>query len=397
VRSIEPELELLLWVARRAGSGNDRTPRPERALDWPAFRRAAVAHGLVPQIDHRLGAWLRETMPPEESLRWGDLVRANALRALRLTAALRAIVERFDQSGIPVLGFKGPALARLLYGDVSLRSYCDLDLFVRREHVTESAGLLEGLGIRGLFRGTPAQERLHLRNCHALSFASAESGMLVDLHWGLFPHERGSCGDPEELFRRAQNIELEGRPLRTLGPEDTLIHLCAHGAEDRWGRLSQVADLAALLASREWDGASLLGRAEELGRRRSLLLGLALAEALAGANLPPEVAAARRAERGLECLFRRARVGLVALRPPDPAPTLRGALFQAGTRDGWPERLRYLRNRAFLPVKEDLAAFPLPEPLHPLYAILRPIRLASRYGGTWLRESAARLTAARRP
>jgi hypothetical protein len=74
------------------------------------------------------------------------------------------------------------------------------------------------------------------------------------------------------------------------------------------------------------------------------------------------------------------------LQPPDPAPSFGGALFQAGTRDGWPQRMRYFRNRTFLPVKEDLAAFPLPGPLHPLYAVLRPIRLATTYGGTWLRD-----------
>ena len=57
---------------------------------------------------------------------------ANALsRVITRMAELQRVMEVLGATGVPVLALKGPALAVQAYGDVSLRSYGDVDVLVQ--------------------------------------------------------------------------------------------------------------------------------------------------------------------------------------------------------------------------------------------------------------------------
>lgn len=61
---------------------------------------------------------------------------------------LASVIDALAAEGIGALPFKGPVLALQAYGDPAMREYLDLDILVRREHVSRTLSILGDLGYR---------------------------------------------------------------------------------------------------------------------------------------------------------------------------------------------------------------------------------------------------------
>ena len=115
--------------------------------------------------------------------------------------------------------------------------------------------------------------------------------------------------------------------------------------------------------------------AKRLGQMRSVLVGVALAEILLGCPVPPSLAEA------LGCEVTAQRLALAVAQPLAAGRLPRDSGLQAArnawkTRDDWRGRLRFLRRLLFVPGAADLGLVALPAVFYPLYAGLRPCRLA---------------------
>src|SRR5581483_446505 len=101
---------------------------------------------------------------------------------LRRRAAAAEVVDTLQGAGVPLIMFKGFALAEEVYGDLSARAFGDCDILVRPEAVAEAADRLGALGYRA-----PAKTDLPdlmRRGEHGVSLRRAD-GAAVDLHWAL--------------------------------------------------------------------------------------------------------------------------------------------------------------------------------------------------------------------
>ena len=105
-----------------------------------------------------------------------------ARHTLRLTGDLLQVLARFESQGITGIPLKGPVLARLAYGDVSLRQFADLDILVSRADMEKVRELLVAGGYRSSKILTRKQERLHLK--HSVEFIFENSRRtIMDVHW----------------------------------------------------------------------------------------------------------------------------------------------------------------------------------------------------------------------
>ena len=77
--------------------------------------------------------------------------KANLQHNLLFAAELLRLLAEFRNSGIPVAAFKGVVLAESLYGDLSLREFCDLDLIVHAEDMFKAEDILAACGYRARF------------------------------------------------------------------------------------------------------------------------------------------------------------------------------------------------------------------------------------------------------
>ena len=131
----------------------------------------------------------------------------------------------------------------------------------------------------------------------------AGTGLFLELHWRTGPRFAHASFPAEPLIAAARPCELLGREIACLSDDDHFLVLCVHGATHRWDRLELVCTIAEfIVAGLVADWPALLRRAAALECRRRVLVAAALARGLAGAALPPPVAAALAADRGAEDL-----------------------------------------------------------------------------------------------
>jgi hypothetical protein len=207
-----------------------------------------------------------------------------------------------------------------------------------------------------------------------------EKGVLVELHARVSSERFCMPIATGTLMRRAASVPLGGGEVRTLGDDDLLVVLAAHGAKHRWKRLEWVVALAELLRAGRGDVEAALRLATGQRARRTLLLGLSLARRLLDAPLPDGIVAEIDADAGLSALAAEAGARLFGAEGEDGEETSANLLFNLRARDGAADRARYAARWLFAPSPEDWRWARLPDALFPLYRVLRPVRLLLRHG-----------------
>ncbi|HET7234585.1 MAG TPA: nucleotidyltransferase family protein [Longimicrobium sp.] len=369
-----PEALLLL----RAAAGGEAGDIDASGLDGARLLALAERHRMIPLL-HR---HLRDAGLPAPLA--GDLRARNAAevhRALRLAGEARRLLDALGAAGIEALVYKGPALAVQAYGDLSLRSFVDLDLLVRPDDIPRSMTVLAEAGYDGALAMSPAQERCFRRVDGDYPLVHRQTGTLVELHARVSSLRFGMAIDTDALIRRSRNIPVGGGEVRTLGDDDLLLVLFVHGAKHRWKRLEWLAAIAALLGAGRGDVSRVLAEAAELRARRTVLLGLHLAHSLLHAPVSGEVTREIAADDGIQALAAEAVERMFEAEPGEGADTRGNLRFNLRLRDGAVDRARYAARWLFGPTPEDWKWKPLPDALFPLYRLLRPLRLLARHGG----------------
>ena len=170
--------------------------------------------------------------------------RASATRGLRQEARLLDVIERLRDVSIACVPFKGPSLARLVYGDVALRYATDLDVLVTAVDVARAAEVLVGVGWRLASHGqTDRHDLLEDAECELL-LEHLPTGLFLELHWRTGPRITHASFAAEGLIAAAEACDLLGREVACLRNEDHFLVLCAHGATHRWDQLEMISAVA---------------------------------------------------------------------------------------------------------------------------------------------------------
>lgn len=319
---------------------------------------------------------------------------AIAAHNLRATATLHRLQRLMEANGIRLVPIKGPALALLAYGSPSMRQFEDLDLVVRREDLLRAVGLLEQEGYVPREIPSTASRARYLASLQDWSLRKPGEALHLDLKPVLISHALSGPRTAEFLAQACRPLAMDGgRSLLAPGPEAMLLAVCLDGANEMWAKLSSVADAAMLLSAfpgADWAG--LLREASRFGQKRSLWVGAQLAEILLACPLPE----AFRPESRLDAAARRlAEMAAARLLAETSLQTgiVRQSRFALQTRERMRDRWRFLSRLLFVPGAVELNQMALPGALYPLYACLRPFRLA----GDALRGRSRRISLAEAP
>ena len=255
----------------------------EAPLDWLRILELGEHHGILPLL-HQV---LRETMAPVPSEVTDELAsryEQNVRRNLRFTAELFRVLDCLESAGIPAIPHKGPALAQMVYGDLALRDFSDLDVLVAREDVLRAKQALRGLGYAPASQFSAHEEHAYLETGYEYTFDGPAGANLLEIQWGIVPRIYAVDFPMPELFKRAVPIELAGRNVKTLSAEDLLLTLCVHAAKHAWIRLCWLRDLAGVASTQVIDWEVAARRAGDLGIRRIVNVSLALGQRLLGSE-----------------------------------------------------------------------------------------------------------------
>ncbi len=373
-----PEFELLLASCAAPASGElaARIQRLVQAkLDWDFLVRLAEHHGLVPSLYRAVtpnGSLLAEGL---EKL--GLRFEANARQTLWLTRELLRILDRFDSAEIPALPYKGPVLAELLFGNVALRQFSDLDILVRAADVPRAKRALQELGYKPGIELTQYEERAYLASGYEYTFDGAEGRNLVEVQWQILPRFYSVDFEIEKFFQKASTVSCGGRQVRTLCREDLLLVLCVHAAKHAWVQLSWLRDIAELVRSQPLDWRFVQQQARALGIEGTVAVTFYLIRQFLGATLPNVVEerfppSAEIRSLGNEIL------AIIARSTEYNTESVAYFRLMMRLRERWRDRMRFLLRLAFTPGMGEWAAVRLPAPLFPLYRVVRGFRLMGR-------------------
>lgn len=347
-----------------------------KPLDCPRLLTLADEQGVLPLLARQLGLLDQGLAPVEVRQKLRDAARAQTLFTLGLTAELFRVLDRFAALGIAALLTKGPVLSARCYGDPGLRQYTDLDLVLRDEDVYRATEAMMALGY---------QPKVPLKAIQAKKapgeyvFVQNGTKLLVEFHTErtFRYHPKPLCVDA--LFERQARVRFDGHDVPALSNEDELILICIHGAKHFWERLMWIADVAALASRQTIDWNRALAAAREVQAQRMLQVGLLLARNMLGARLPAELLDQFRADTAGSRMAAR-----IARRLPvvesEPFGLLGRAAFRVRMRGRFLPGVAYLLRLSLSPTEEDWVAGAEEKRPRMLDAIVRPFRLARKYG-----------------
>jgi hypothetical protein len=393
IPGISDELQLLLLCARTRIEPQQREQIRQLALkrlDWDFILNKAQPHALVPLLYRNLNEFCADRVPSAvlQQLESDYMVIAERNRAN--TAALVRVLRNMEAAGISAVPYKGPALAILAHGDITLRKFWDLDIVVRPRDITPAKSLLISHGyewrpIKGQVTGR--KEKQNIRVWHEYSFTHPDTRVMIDLHWRISPQRFPFDIDLDRLWEDLVPARLLDEDIRVFPPEALLVFLCVHGSKDLWWkRIGWICDIAELLTSNpDLDLSSSLELATQSGARRMLLLGLALAYELLQAPLSGQVCNWIHSDDTVQPLVDHVRRRLFDEQSVRD-PFVERQRFHRKVRERLCDRLPIYRQllkvafvAAFIPNSKDHEVVKLPSALSALYYLVRPARLAHKW------------------
>ena len=342
-----------------------------RDLDWQTLFRITEHHRLIPQVYSGLCP-VADLVPAEVLHKLRCCYEANVRQSLRLSRDLIRVLDHFESSGIRALAYKGPTLASMLHGDFSQRQFVDIDLLVHPSDVQKSKAALIELGYMIGSEFSPRQVESYVRSGYEYVFDLPDARNVLELKWRILPRFYTIDFDVAGFFDRSVVVDVGGRSVYTLCPEDLLLVLCVHAAKHAWAELSFLSDISQLIESPiKWD--QVLEQASQLGIQRIVAVNLMLAQSLLGMMLPPPLH--KPEEAGVIACKIILRIAESQEVDTESAPYFR---LMLGLRERLRDRMRFLWRLIFTPSVGEWDAVRLPAWLSPLYHVVRMWRLAGR-------------------
>lgn len=360
-----------LAPARAARIANWKESEPE----WSEFLQMADHHGVLALAARNLNAHARG-LPAEIEQRLRSAHEENIRRNLRFAGELARIAEHFQKKGLRAIPYKGPALAESVYGDLALRNFSDLDFLIAPADFKAAKQALAELGYRPSHELSPEAERLWLRIGYECAFDGPAGPNLVELQWGVLPYFYAVDLRIDDLLMDPGRAAVGGCEVPALAPEDLLLALCLHAAKHLWMRLIWVCDITETLRQPA-DFTQVAARARSLGITRILGVSFWLVKNALGSPIPQCVeeifaADAQVPHLGEEFAARLARSATYDLESSEYFRLI------LKLRERRSDRWRYLWRLVLTPGVGDVAAVRLPEPLFPLYRVVRLARLVRK-------------------
>jgi len=372
-----PEQVLLLWSIRVDRAKDQRiTEILSSGIDWNYVRENAIQHGIIPLCYTRLKENFGDLVPSEELSKLKTLFKANAINNIRQTQHLIKVIDFLSDEGIEAITFKGPALTIQAYGDLSLRSFCDVDILIKRKDFDRVYRLL-------LLKEFLPQFSIdsHIKRKFALlktEFFFIKDNFRLDLHWGLAQRWSTIPFDSDYIMENSSLVALNDREIRTMPPEVAVMFSCIHGNKHNWKELKWLADLIHLIAHHQdlqWN--KILDHAEENHAKRILLIGLSLVSEYYVIKYPPQIEQMLVSDKSIKILVKKIQSNF--FRSLTLSPLFTSPFLLIKSRDRIRDKLMivffYIGEVLFSPNEKDFNLFSLPNVLFPGYFILRPFRV----------------------
>jgi hypothetical protein len=300
-----------------------------------------------------------------------------------MTAELLRIMKLFEKNGIHALAFKGPALAHMAYGDITLRQFGDLDIYVQKSDIARIARILEKDKYDARVDLKFFNNDAFLNVNSDVQFYRESGNILIEIHWTVFRNTFSSTMKNIDLWDKPSIVHIQNKTLYTFKTETLLLYLCMHGSKHTWERIEWITDIDRLIRAADtldWDEVYRLARIAdgvtmlELGLLLSSeLFNTPLSENIVN-NLTSNKKCSQLVNDVLSLLNQKNDILNTELKK-----NYRHFRFHLSLRDSMQSKFGFIM-KTLLPLKSsDVELINLPKGLYFVYYFLRPFRLAGKY------------------
>lgn len=378
---ISPEYKLLLLCCSLSchkstlcGKINWLSNDPD--FDWQSFLNIVTQNRVLPIVYNALKQ-CKEQLPENTLEQFQKLYQKSCATNLLLTGHLIRVYKLLQEHNIVAVPFKGPVLSKLIYADVCFRSYGDIDILISKKDLPAAICLLEQNGYE-LDTDLPTEYYLKLVYLHHhANLISKSTGVSIELHWEATGRYLARNIALEFWQKKLEKVELNGVEVSSVGKEDQFVYLCVHANRHCWNQLEYIRCIA--IFKQKFNGLDwtlIHCKAEQLGARRIVMLGLMLADSLFDTGVPGQFAPGSRQGRKLEQLCCEIAERLFHRTKPvaEEQLELKRLFFHYHTLDRAGNALRYGFRKLCIPDAYDVHWIRLPTYLMFLYVIIRPFR-----------------------
>ncbi|WHY85209.1 nucleotidyltransferase family protein [Neobacillus novalis] len=379
VSQIPIELKLIMEILKMEDVEHNQVDIKEwlKDINWELFLELTMHHRAYPLLNKKLKKMDENLIPPYVIQTISQKYMMNTYQMLHFSAEMEQVCKLFDNEKIRLLFLKGPVLGEDLYGDVSLRTSGDLDFLISINDLEKAETLLSN---QGYVKDDYIQTVLNdwkWRHHHVTYFHSQKK-IKLEIHWRLNP---GPGKEPSfnDLWERKRICSLTSYPVYYLGREDLFLFLVSHGARHGWSRLRWLLDINQL-ARQEINWGSLLKLMKKYQYFHVGGQALFLASQLLSTPVTKEMKIFIEGNRPK----RLAQAAIFYLEKMvnlhnDPVPNEIARYHKSHLFFLMSRKQRFFFIMSFLyPYPEDAQTLPLPNHLHFLYFLLRPLLWAWR-------------------
>lgn len=373
---LKPEEELILHCCRTQLEFENETKIKsliERDIDWDYLVQIASMHRLIPLLYWHLKSLDLEIQQPIMGT-LKTLFELNINKNLLFLGELFKIIDASKTNELDIIPFKGPILAILVYRNLGLRHFDDLDIFVHQKDVIIAKKIVSSLDYVSKLQLDKNKEKLYIKTQREFKFYNPKNNVNIELHWRLIGL---SFYFKDDIFRNPDivKVKIQNKEISSLTNELTLLLLCVHAAGHRWERLNWLCDISELVKSYKFNWDNVISKAEELGVKRILLVNLLLSNDLIGLKLPEEIQNQISQDNSLQFVLLDIKRTIFS----DGHEKISKASLRLKIREGRLDRFMDLFRITFLPTHKEWAAFNLPFLLCPLYYFYRPLKVIKDY------------------
>ena len=259
---------------------------PQIVMDLIGFHRLPV------HISRHVNQWPDHGL--DRSFRL-DIARAGAYgenQGSRQIESLHAIKEVFDRHNIDLMPIKGPATAKRLYDDPKKRTLYDIDILVRPSDTGRAVQVLMDMGFVQVKQAlapdfTPKDiRRLQNWGSNIGFYHPDKDDVLVELHWRPGRYQREFPVSTEDIWSKAQPLNIEGEEYLAMDPVHELLFLASHGCKHEFKRLHWLLDIATIADDDKFDWNAAVDLARALKVENYLGLSLRLAAQVYKSQIP---------------------------------------------------------------------------------------------------------------
>jgi hypothetical protein len=371
---LRPEDELLLYCARSVvdPKTEDKIKHLIKTdLNWDYLLTVASKHKLRPLLYWQLDSTGWEHVPNETRMDLKDFFHQNLRRNLLILGELLKILDLLKSKKITAIAYKGPLLAINAYGNLALRQFDDLDLFLHPEDVMRVKDPLISLGYCPIMELKNLQESFYLKSQREYNFSNPSKEIALEVHWKLIGTSFSFSGNKQFLStpKNMKIVQINNHSILTLSNEELLLNICFHAAGNPWARLSWLCDIAKIIETEdiEWD--ALIQETIKAGAKRILLVNLRLAEELLDLNLPEIIQDLIAADNSVDNISCKVKENL--FRKESSENLFQKASIRLGLRERNQDKIKDLLKVIFLPTTKELHVINLPVALYFFYYVLR--------------------------